>query len=99
MLKRAIAHIEQTSGRPYATPAELAEEVFRHCDPAAIALYLIQHPDARGSAVLARVWDKLVELRFGKRLDTGRRKQEAPEPDPEMQMILDVLQYPAGEPH
>lgn len=98
-MQRADTSDRYAGIKSYSTPAELADEVFRHCDLAAIALYLIQHPGARGSAVLACVWETLIELRFGKRFDAGCCKQEAPEPDRDMQLILDVLHYPAGEPH
>ena len=78
----------------YATPRELAAAVFRRCDVAEIARSLLENGAAKGASVRLRMWEKLVELYFGKPASAPKRGEEKPE----VEIIWDILPNMTQEP-
>lgn len=80
----------------YATPRELAAAIFRRCDVAAIALMLLEHGSAKGGSVKARMWEKLVDLYFGKSEPTPKKSKKKEEKN--VEIIWDLVMSPDVEP-
>jgi hypothetical protein len=80
----------------YATPRELAVEVFRHCDVAGIALSLLEHGSANGGSVRAYMWEKLVDLYFAKSEPAPKKSKKKEEKN--VEIIWDILTSPNVEP-
>lgn len=78
----------------YSTPRELAAAVFRRCDVAEIARSLLENGTAKGASVRLRMWEKLVELYFGKPAKVQKRAEEKPE----VEIIWDILPNMTQEP-
>ncbi len=77
----------------YETSRDLAVAVFKRCDVAQIAVSLLTNDKVKNGSVRARVWEKLVELYYGKP-HTSAQKDD----DTELQVVWDIPPLPQTEP-
>ncbi len=56
----------EARGASRANARELAEAVFAKVDPVKVGRELLEGGDAKGGSVRARVWEKLLEYRYGR---------------------------------
>jgi hypothetical protein len=77
----------------YATSRDLAAAIFEKCDVAKIAVLLLTGNASKCNSVRARVWEKLVELYYGKPGSSAGK-----EDDTEFQVVWDIPGLPKTEP-
>ena len=62
----AAGGLRNASGSIPPDARALADAVFARLDPVEVGCHLLEGDDAKGASVKARVWEKLVEYRYGK---------------------------------
>jgi hypothetical protein len=80
----------------YETSKDLAVAVFQKCDVAKIAAQLLSGDAAKCGSVRARVWEKLVELYYGKASASSGKDEED---DTEFRVVWDIPPLPETEQH
>jgi hypothetical protein len=78
----------------YGTGKDLAAAIFRSCDVAKLAVNLLSGAKVSNGAVKARIWERLVEMYYGKQLPNPRRVEE----EGDVEVIWDIAPLPTPEP-